>query len=74
MVAALQVVKRAIRSKDTGLWLTRDGHWTEDFSHARHFENIANAVFAALELNVKSAEFVLRFDEKGYWDVATDLF
>lgn len=74
MVAAIQVTRRAIRSKDTGLWLTAEGLWTDDFSRANHFENISEAVFTAVRLNLINSEFVLRFDEKGYWDVAMDMF
>ena len=74
MVAALQVTRRAIRSKETGLWLGNNGQWTKEFAFALHFENISHAVFTAVQLNLREAEFVLRFDERGYWDIATDLF
>lgn len=74
MVAALQVTRRAIRSKETGLWLGPNGQWTNDFALAQHFDNISHAVFTAIQLNLQESEFVLRFDERGYWDIATDLF
>lgn len=66
-------ITRVIRHKLNGSWLTHEGQWTRDFCDARPFNSITEAIQAAQTHRLKEAQFVIRFLNEPYWDIATDL-
>lgn len=66
-------VKRAIRSRETNLWLATGGSWTEDFSRAQLFQSVTEAVGVSIQLQLQCAEVVIRFEGDHLPDIATPL-
>jgi len=67
-------LKRLIRDKSTGLFLTPDGSWSEDISKALDFSATAAASLEKQRLGLVNVEIVMMMgDEPGNYDVTIPL-
>ena len=63
-----------LRSTRAKLFLKSDGDWTRSAQRAQNFGSTEAAVRACQTQGLKEMELVLRFDEKGKYDIAMKLW
>jgi hypothetical protein len=69
-------MKKVIRERATGSFLTKSGEWTEEVTKAWPFENVAQALRARHQFNLQNVElyFFISEDQRGHaWDFAVPL-
>jgi len=67
-----ETVRRVIRDKRTGRYLTDSGQWTTELAEAQQLPNVLAAVRLSRTLSLREAELVLKFEGDRY-DVRLDL-
>ena len=59
----MQCVRRLLREKSTGLFLSPDGGWTNEFEQARSFEDVGALITVAVRMRDRAFEEVLVLGE-----------
>jgi hypothetical protein len=72
MDALSQSIRRAVRSKRTGLYLKENGGWTEEMEAAAPWDSVTEAMSLCSRYKVDDVEMVLRFRHPRY-DMAIEL-
>ena len=67
-----QTVRRVIRHKQSGLYLTQAGGWTADLDQAHHLPSVVSGVRMSRTLELTNVELILKFPG-GNYDVRLDL-
>jgi hypothetical protein len=59
-------IRRIVRSKDTGLFLGREGQWVGKAEDAADWGSIAEVVELCVKFGVKNSELVLHFGSEQF--------
>jgi hypothetical protein len=68
MIEAIRLnpIKQLVRDRSTGLFLSDDGDWTADQSHAAGFKTLSEAVRVCQQHGVREGDVLLKFGGERY--------